>query len=183
MRIEIATRPVHELVADAAVIAQDTRRVFGPARPLELEPDETLRRRIEDALDEIGFGLDVWPLGEVLLSRRPDAPAPWLLEAVVYDLDAEPIVREAIVRQALETCFAKLQALDLREAALSALGTEYGMLQFEVFADLLFDAAVQALVRASSLERLVLALRQPLQVLPLQRALEARLGTRPRILP
>jgi len=65
---------------------------------------------------------------------------PWLMQAVVHDLDRDPSVDEAWVTRALTAILAQCARKEIADVALEPLGTRHGRLTRARFRELLAGA-------------------------------------------
>ncbi|NLI79654.1 MAG: hypothetical protein GX442_24820 [Candidatus Riflebacteria bacterium] len=174
IRWAVTTRDPWDVPADAAIMAQDRHRVFGPVREVAGEPPAD--GAIGQALAAVSGGQPDARAGEVLVSRRPWCAARFLLEAVVYDLDRQAILDEDALAIALPEALRQAGDLGAETIALGPLGTEYGVIAPDRFATLLVTALEQAHPRLPTLDRLIVATREPALAAHLRKALTHALG-------
>jgi O-acetyl-ADP-ribose deacetylase (regulator of RNase III) len=173
-RLRLGVGPAFELAADVAILTQDTSRVFGGSEAPAGEWNEEHEMELERLLDGLRQGLRTEPLGTVLLTQPPWSRAGHVIEAIVYDLEREPMVEEASVEAALGRALGLAEALGARSLALDALGTEYGQVTAARFLEILawalrrhrrLLARVESLTLAAWDQRRLEQLRSALQSL------------------
>lgn len=121
LNVALAAEEALPFDPDAVVYEQDTA--------LLLDPDAVIRDSGEDTARLVMRMLDEeeHPLGRVLVT----GPYPYRMQAVVVDVEAEPMVEEGSLWTALEGVFAECAARRLTSVALPLLGTVQGDLSLE----------------------------------------------------
>jgi len=130
VRIEIRRCALQRAEAAALAFAEDRYRVLSSDRLLDV-PTESAGQLIERADSER------WEIGEVVLRRS----APQLvLDVVVYDLDALPMVHAEGVSLALRALMEQLSRRRVTTLAMEAIGTAHGGLSAHEFAAALVES-------------------------------------------
>ncbi len=173
IRCSVTARHPWDVPADAAIMAQDRHRVFGPVREAD---GESPAAALSQALAAVDGGLPAARPGDILVSRLPWCAARFLLEAVVYDLDRQTIFDENALITTLPEALRQAGDLGAETIALSPLGTEYGVIAPDRFAARLAAALEQARPRLPALDRLIVAAREPALADHLRQALTQALG-------
>lgn len=135
--------------AQALVVPQDVHLVMGELGVLE-EVAEAPREALAAAAAAAPRALGSLVVGP---RRRP-----LLLQAVVYDFERSPPVREEHVFEALVAAFEKAGALGMRTLALRPVGTAHGGLDPGRFMSLLAQVCYSASQMGTTLERVLLLL-------------------------
>lgn len=174
IRWTVAARDLWAVPADAAIMAQDGHRVFGPVR--EVGGETPAAATVNQALAAVDDATPPARPGDILVSRRPWCAARFLLEAVVYDLDRQAILDEDVLVAALPEAWRQAGDLGAETIALGPLGTEYGVIAPDRFAALLVAALEQARPRLPTLECLIVATREPALAANLRKALSHAMG-------
>ncbi|MBK8480717.1 MAG: hypothetical protein IPL40_06035 [Proteobacteria bacterium] len=134
VRIEGVAR--HPLTTSAPVVAlaEDRHRVLNPdtTATATSEPLAALLRR---------SARDVWAVGDIVV--RGLVPRV-LLDVVVYDLEARPIVEAAGVTRGLVALMDELSRRQLTSAALEPIGMAHGGISAETLAQALHGACAHA---------------------------------------
>lgn len=181
VQIEIAAKKVYEFAVDGAVMAQDTNRVFGPVQPLEIDPDQDLKQEIRQVIDELTFEFEPNKPAEVIVSKRSWCRARYLIEAIIYDLDQPDITSDKVIREAFDTCFARIADLGLTTVAMNPLGTEYQKMSEENFVRMFVETYNRHKSTLAGLTRIILVPREEKQVDALAAAVEKAIQVKPKI--
>jgi hypothetical protein len=151
LNLELTLGDESTAVPEALIIPQDVNLIMGEVTVLE-ETGETPG-------DAVAAAAAITPRapGSLLVGpRRPGHPL--LFQAVVYDFQHSPPVREEHVFEALVTAFEKAGALGVRTLALRPLGTAHGGLAAGRFLGLLAQVCYSASQMGTTLERVLLLL-------------------------
>lgn len=169
IQLKIIHAPVYKIAGQAAIMAQDINHVIGPVDELLVEDAKDLPKAIEKTLLLLQ---DFQPhqLGDILLSSPPWCKAKYLIEAVIYHFDASEITSEKIVRAVLTDCFKKTHSLKVHSLALEPLGTEYQVLSYRLFVQILHETLLQLAGQLPHLKELTVAARNPNEAKSLKQA-------------
>jgi hypothetical protein len=127
LRIVASPKEAPPFRVGAFVFEEDTFLVMS-ADPMVREPKESMVHIMSRLMETQPTGL-----GSVLI--RGKDPLQFL--AIVHDFNQDPSFKEEWLASALEGIFKASERLQLRSLALPLIGTPYGFIQAERFADLL----------------------------------------------
>lgn len=172
--LEISRREVWDFSVDVAILGQDRHRVFGPVQDIDLP--ETPHQEIRQAIAELSGQEPEEILGDVLISTRSWSSARYLLEAIIFDFDRNPITELEIVETALGNALVLAGDLAAGSLAVRPLGNEYQIISAEQFAETFFRLWEKHRKTLGTITRIIFTPREEEQVIPLQAALSGRCG-------
>ncbi|MCI0506433.1 MAG: hypothetical protein L0Z73_10030 [Gammaproteobacteria bacterium] len=130
--IEVAVAPVQfpPFIVEAAVEEQDTSLVLGESNEIR-DPGNKPVWYFANRLQSLA------PLtpGEIIVRKS----RPLRIQAIIHDLDQEPICNEYWVRQVVQKIFAVTITRHIQSLQTPLLGTRYGDLEVELFIQILLE--------------------------------------------
>lgn len=141
----------------ARVVAQDVHLVLGDAPAGREEAEEEAASPQEVAAAAARDHHPRRPGSIVVAAAREGAPL--VVQAVVYDFDRRPAVREVDVFEALMGAFEEARARGMRSIAVEPLGTEHAGLEPAAFARLLAQVCYTAAELDTTLRHVHLLVR------------------------
>jgi hypothetical protein len=142
--------------AQALVVPQDVNLILGDVEPVL----EDTGAAGDEVAVETASGFKPRRLGSVA-TLRPKEGKPLILQAIVYDFDRAPAVREEHVFEALLTALEEVRSRGLARVAVRPLGTAHAGLTPAAFLRLLVQVCYTSAELGTTVRRVFLLIPSP----------------------